>query len=91
MTPEKIATWTAFLNGVIALGHATAGLFFLRFWKRTNDRLFLLFSIAFLLLGAVRLAMEAVGQPDEENFLYWFRLVAYLLILAAIADKNLRK
>jgi hypothetical protein len=91
MDPQQVALWNAFLNGVIALGHCVAGLFFLRFWKRTGDRLFLLFAIAFGLLGVIRIGMEALGHPDEEHFLYWFRLVAYLLILAAIVDKNLRK
>lgn len=91
MTPEQLATWSTFLNGAIALGHVIAGLFFFRFWHRTRDRLFLWFAIAFALLGAIRVGMEGFGEPNEEHFLYWFRLVAYLLILVAIVDKNLRK
>jgi hypothetical protein len=79
----------AFLNGVIVMGHASAGLFFLRFWRKTHDRLFLMFAIAFWLLGVIRIAMVALGQPGEDHYLYWFRLAAYLLILVAIIDKNL--
>jgi hypothetical protein len=79
----------AFLNGMIVLGHGSAGLFFLRFWRKTHDRLFLMFAIAFWLLGIIRIAMAMLGQAGEDHFLYWFRLAAYLLILVAIADKNL--
>jgi hypothetical protein len=40
-----------FLSGAITMGCATAGLFFLRFWKRTRDRLFIAFALAFWLLA----------------------------------------
>jgi hypothetical protein len=85
-----------FLSGAIVFGYAIAGLFFLRFWKRTADRLFVMFAIAFWLLGAIRLAITVVplvtgATVNEDHYLYWIRLVAYLLILAAIVDKNWRK
>ena len=86
MTADEI---NAFLNGIIVLGHGTAGLFFLRFWRKTHDRLFLKFAIAFWLLGVIRIAMAALGQAGEDHYLYWFRLAAYLLILIAIVDKNM--
>jgi len=79
----------AFLNGIIVMGHASAGLFFLRFWHKTHDRLFSMFAIAFWLLGVIRIAMVVLGQPGEDHFLYWLRFVAYLLILIAIVDKNI--
>jgi hypothetical protein len=78
-----------FLRGATAMGHAIAGLFFLRFYVRSRDRLFLMFSAAFFLLGGIRLAMVFVADPREHHFLYWVRFLAYLLILAAIVDKNL--
>jgi hypothetical protein len=81
----------AFLNGLIAMGHATAGLFFLRFWQRTHDRLFFLFATALWLLGLIHVAMVILDQVGEDHLFYWFRLVAYLIILAAIVDKNLQK
>jgi hypothetical protein len=91
MSPERIDVINAFLSGVIVMGHATAGLFFLRFWRRTQDRLFLLFAIAFWLLGLIRIVMLALNQTDEDHWLFWFRFAAYLVILAAIIDKNVRK
>ena len=91
MSPEQINNIESFLNGVTFLGHATAGLFFLRFWARTRDRLFILFAISFWVFALTRVAMLALDQADEDQLLYWFRLAAYLLILAAIVDKNVRK
>lgn len=95
MSPEQIEYANSFLNGVIAMGLATAGLFFLRFFKKTGDRLFALFAVAFWLLGVVRIAMlffaELNGELSQESGFYWLRLVAYLIFLAAIIDKNMRK
>jgi len=78
-----------FLRGAIAMGHAVAGLFFLRFYMRSRDRFFLMFSIAFWMLGSIRIAMMFLADPMEQDYLYWVRFVAYLLILAAIVSKNL--
>jgi hypothetical protein len=86
MTADEL---NAFLNGIIVLGHGSAGLFFLRFWRKTRDRLFLMFAIAFWLLGIIRIAMAVLGLDGEDHYLYWFRLAAYLLILIAIVDKNM--
>ncbi|MGH3995692.1 MAG: DUF5985 family protein, partial [Pseudonocardiaceae bacterium] len=43
------------VSGAILMGYAVAGLFFLRFWQQTRDRLFLIFGIAFIILGLQRL------------------------------------
>lgn len=78
-----------FMMGAIAMGYAVAGLFFLRFWRATRDRLFAIFAAAFWLLGLVRVAQAVFGRTSERTMsLYWVRLVAYALILVAIADKN---
>lgn len=75
--------------GAIAMAFWVAGLFFLRFWWETGDRLFVIFAISFWLLGATRVALAFAYRSDEEHsYLYWVRLVAFLLILIAIADKN---
>jgi hypothetical protein len=91
MSGEQAEILNVFFNGMITMGHATAGLFFLRFWKQSRDRLFLLFAIAFWLLGMIRVMIAFVGESGEEQHLHWFRLAAYLLILAAIVDKNIRR
>jgi hypothetical protein len=77
------------ISGAIAMGYAIAGLFFLRFWRETGDRLFVTFTVAFWLLGAQRLALVINAQTDENHTaLYLVRLFAFLLIFAAILDKN---
>jgi hypothetical protein len=78
-----------FLSGAVTFGFVIAGLFFLRFWKRTADRLFLAFAIAFWLLGLTQALLALSNIPVEErSWLYLIRLAAFALILVAIGWKN---
>ena len=72
--------------GAILLNAWAVSVFFYRFWKKTRDRLFAFFAIAFLILGAERIVMVSIseGQP----LVYLMRLSAFLLLLYAILDKN---
>lgn len=81
----------SFLHGAITVSFLVSGLFFLRFWFETRDRLFLLFALSFWLQAATRLALSLVGQPEEDRtVLYLVRLVAFGLIIVAIAMKNVQ-
>ena len=78
-----------FMSGAVALGFAVCALFFLRFWRRTREELFLAFALAFLLLGLGQTILSLANIPTEERgSLYLFRLAAFLLILVAIYRKN---
>jgi hypothetical protein len=78
-----------FLSGAICLGFLTAALFFLRFWRRTHDGLFLAFAIAFALLGLGQAVQALANIADEErSYVFLIRLVAFTLILIAIFRKN---
>ncbi|HEX5447519.1 MAG TPA: DUF5985 family protein [Pirellulales bacterium] len=82
-----------FLLGMIAMGCAIASLYFLRFWRTTGDRLFLIFGVAFFVMGCIRVALGCANElglkADEHSvYLYVLRLVAFLLIVVAIIDKN---
>ena len=80
------------LIGGIATASFIAGLFFLRFWRASGDRFFLLFATAFWLEGAHRMVIYHWVGPDEASPLYYLpRLAAYLLIIVAIVDKNRRR
>jgi hypothetical protein len=83
-----------FIIGAIAMASAVVALFFLRFWRDTGDRLFAMFSLAFLLLGVTRLGLamssEPVASAEIHTHWYWMRFAAFLLILIAIIDKNRR-
>lgn len=79
------------LMGGIAMASAVAALFFLRFWRDTGDRLFAIFSIAFLLLAITRVGLALSSEPTEgQTHWYWVRLAAFVLIFLAIVDKNRR-
>jgi uncharacterized membrane protein HdeD (DUF308 family) len=79
----------AFLLGVIATASITASVFFLKFWKRTHDLLFLAFAVAFLIEGINRVATLLSPHPSEGSpWTYIVRLFAFLIILAGILHKN---
>ena len=78
-----------FLFGAATFGFLLAGLFFLRFWKRTGDSLFLSFALAFWLLGLNQALIALADIPVEErSWLYLLRLAAFGLILVSIWRKN---
>jgi hypothetical protein len=79
-----------FILGATAMGYLVAGLFFLRFWRRTRDGLFLTFAIAFWLLTANSAAFALAGIPRGQSWVYLLRLAAFILIIEAIISKNLR-
>ena len=80
MTPA-----VAFLSGLITMLYIVIAVFFLRFWRDSSDRLFLFFAGAFALLALQRFLLLLF--PTLEA-LYILRLLAFVLIIAAIADKN---
>lgn len=75
-------------GALFALGMVVA-LFFLRFYVETRDRLFLFFAISFGALG-VDWLLVAIFSPVREEAPYYYlpRLVAFLLIIIGIYDKN---
>ena len=81
----------SFLAGAITMGFVAAGLFFLRFWKRTRDGLFMAFALAFWLLGLNQAMIALTNIPVEERSpLYIIRLAAFGLIIVSIWIKNRR-
>jgi hypothetical protein len=80
------------LSGMICMGFALAALFFLRFWQRTRDGLFLTFAAAFALLAVHQGLIAGLRIPNEDrSWVYLLRLLAFVLILVAIVRKNLTK
>lgn len=79
-----------FLSGAVTMGYLTAALFFIRFWKKSRDRLFLAFAVAFTLFALNQLLPLWLGAADERvGYTYMLRVLGFVLILAAIVDKNL--
>jgi hypothetical protein len=80
-----------FLAGAVTGTYAIAAVFFLKFWRRTRDRLFLSFATAFLLLAANQVVVDGMAVSGERRSLaYLLRVLGFFLILYAIVDKNRR-
>lgn len=80
-----------FIAGFVAAGFTMAGLFFLRFWSRTRDGLFLIFACAFWLFALSATLVSIAGVPrEEQSWIYLLRLAGFVLIVAGIVSKNTR-
>jgi hypothetical protein len=85
-------TFNVVLIGATAMAALTAAVIFLRFWTRSRDPLFLLFSIAFGIDAVMRFVLGFSPQSGEDEPLYYLpRLVMFALIIGAIAYKNMRR
>ncbi len=81
----------ALVAGALAAGLSMCGVFLWLFWRRTRDGLFLAFAFAFWLMAANQVAPVILGLPREsQGGVYLLRLAAFVLILLAILNKNLR-
>lgn len=80
---------SAYADGFYTCAALIAALFFLRFWRRSGDKLFLYFSIAFLLMAGNALAPLLLRSlNDQEPAVYLLRLAAFAVIIFAIWRKN---
>lgn len=81
-----------FVWGALAMSCWVVGLFFLRYWRSTRDRLFLFFCLGFWAFAVTWIGL-GVLQPSVESrhYFYVFRLVAFVLIIVGIVDKNRRR
>lgn len=79
------------LSGILFTGYFVAGLFFLRFWTTSRDRLFAMFAAAFWMLALQRLLIALTRNwLEDQTLLYLIRLAAFTVIIVAIVDKNRR-
>lgn len=76
------------LAGAIVMGYLVAGLMFFRYWRRTRDSLLGCFATAFFVLAIQRMALALASDSEGPTGLYILRLVAFLLILLGIWQKN---
>lgn len=77
------------MSGAIAMGYLTVAVFFLQYWRETRDRLFIFFTIGFLVLAAQRV-LFAVFFGEADAITFGLRLTGYLCILAGIIERRLR-
>jgi L-asparagine transporter-like permease len=75
----------------VTFGFLAAAGFFLSFWRKTTDRLFLAFAVAFVLFAlnqALGSWFTVVSEPT--SLIYVLRVLGFVIILGAIVDKNAR-
>jgi dolichyl-phosphate-mannose--protein O-mannosyl transferase len=77
--------------GALVMACLVASVQFFKFWRVGQDRFFVWFGTAFAIF-AVSYALRALTHDVHEHtyYVYLPRLVGFLLILAAILDKNRR-
>jgi hypothetical protein len=80
-----------FLSGMATMGFLVGGLFFMRFWWRTHDRLFLAFGAAFLLFALNQALVALSDYPrEDQSIFYLLRFTGFALLVGAIIAKNIR-
>lgn len=80
---------SVFLHGAIVVVCLLIGVKFLKFWRSSSDRFYLWFVAAFWVFAsgwAIR--VFAPTSTEDVYYVYLPRLLAFLLIIAAILDKN---
>jgi hypothetical protein len=77
-----------FIFGSLVMACLIVGTFFLRFWRKSKDRLFVFFAGTFWLLGLNWLALAFTKKEEPETVLYVIRLIAFVLLIVGILDKN---
>jgi hypothetical protein len=84
-------TSVSFLHGGVAMGCLIVGVFFLRFWQQSRDRLFLRFASAFWILALSYALLGLVAFATEWRvYVFVVRLLAFCMILYGIFEKNRR-
>lgn len=83
------------LDGLVVGFIFCAGLaisaFFVNFWRKTRDQLFLAFAVVFAIEGTTRLLALVLALPSERApIIYLVRLLGYVILIASIVGKNRR-
>jgi len=80
---------TLILLGAVAMANCAILLFFIRFWRTTRDKFFLIFGTAFLVDAVERVLVGIIPHSDEQDPLFYLiRLFAFAIILYAVIYKN---
>jgi len=80
-----------FLWGMLAMAHLMAALLLTRFWRVGRDRLFLFFACGFAIMALHWVGLALIDPGREPlHLLYLVRLLAFVLFIIGIADKNRR-
>lgn len=77
------------ISGALMMVSFVIGIIFMKFWKKSHDRLFLMFGIAFWMMAFERFVLGYLNTTDESHLhIYFIRMIAFAIILIAIVLKN---
>jgi len=80
-----------FVLGLLTMATLMAALCFLRYWRTSGDRLFAFFALAFATMSISWASLAATRTTFEGiHYVYLIRLLAFVLIIIGIVDKNRR-
>lgn len=80
-----------FIWGLLTMETAVAALLFLRYWRVSGDRLFAYFALAFAAMAINWIGVASVDPAlESRHYVYLSRLLAFVLIIVGIVDKNHR-
>jgi len=78
-----------FMSGAATVGFLVGAGFFLRYWRKSGDRLFAAFAAAFALFALNQLLAAAfLVVVEPHSLVYALRILGFVIIIAAIVDKN---
>lgn len=77
------------IRGASVTSDVCIAIFFFRFWTEKRDALFLFFALAFSIMAVSTCVVIVSGRAaDFAPVAYVLRLLAYLVIIFAIVNKN---
>jgi hypothetical protein len=80
----------AFLSGALTVTCLLVGLFFVRYYRSSRDRLFVFLAITFVILAVNWATLAFIAQEEASAEFYVPRLIAFVVLIAGIVDKNRR-
>jgi hypothetical protein len=79
----------ALLQSISATLAWVSGLILVRFWRETGDRLFMFFGAGFWMMAVSWMLLALINPTGEGRpYVYAIRLLAFVLIVAGMIDKN---
>jgi hypothetical protein len=78
-----------FLDGAAAMACLAIGIFFVRFWRESEDRLFLWLGIGFAIFAMNYAVLGLVPIADERQaYAFVLRLAGFFAVLVGILVKD---
>jgi hypothetical protein len=78
-----------FLDGAAAMSCLAIGLFFVRFWRESEDRLFMWLATAFCIFAVNYAVLGLLPLADERRaYAFILRLIGFIAILIGVIVKD---